>query len=384
MTEDQARERTGLLAEVAHQVIAAGQGTFLSDVLSAVAETRVVGKTLSQVDALCTRGVEHVKPAAVVTFGDVAEQWTSGVLARRYPDHVREKPGSVKQDIYRLNAHVLPLVKNVPVSSFTLDHADAVMRALTPMSAGSRRQVALLLHRVLALSVFPMRLREANPIPPKWAPRPAGEIAKQWLYPDEDAMLLGCTAIPLGYRVLYGFLAREGPRVSEALSLTTADVDLKRGVLTLDVNKTDDPRAWVLDVGVGKALEAWLKIWPGPSLFNVGVELNEGHLAKRFREHLALAGTTRPQLFAERTENRIPIRAHDLRATFVTLSLAHGKSETWVADRTGHRSSQMINKYRRAARTAAELGLPALTLMNEAIPELRERRLRLVSHQNSG
>jgi integrase len=37
-----------------------------------------------------------------------------------------------------------------------------------------------------------------------------------------------------------------------------------------------------------------------------------------------------------KTANRAQFRAHDLRGTFVTLALANGKSETWVADRTGH------------------------------------------------
>jgi hypothetical protein len=63
------------------------------------------------------------------------------------------------------------------------------------------------------------------------------------------------------------------------------------------------------------------------------------------------------------------MRAHDLRATFVTLALAAGRTETWVCDRTGHRSSQMVNRYRRAARSAAELRLGWLVPMDEAISE---------------
>ena len=53
-------------------------------------------------------------------------------------------------------------------------------------------------------------------------------------------------------------------------------------------------------------------------------------------------------------------------------ALANGRTETWVADRTGHKSSQMINAYRRAARTAAELRLGELVPLVEAIPELAE------------
>ena len=57
-------------------------------------------------------------------------------------------------------------------------------------------------------------------------------------------------------------------------------------------------------------------------------------------------------------------------ATMITIALAMGRSETWVADRTGHKSSTMINRYSRAARTAAELGLGDLTPLDVAIPEL--------------
>jgi len=56
---------------------------------------------------------------------------------------------------------------------------------------------------------------------------------------------------------------------------------------------------------------------------------------------------------------------HELRGTFVTISLANGKSESWIADRTGHRSSQMIARYKRTARTFAELHLGALALLHE-------------------
>ena len=104
-------------------------------------------------------------------------------------------------------------------------------------------------------------------------------------------------------------------------------------------------------------------------------------MADLLRDDLKLAGVTRAELY-ERSEVRMPIRAHDLRSTFVTLSLAAGRSETWVSDRTGHRSTQMISRYRRAARTAdeleigelartaSELGLGELVSMVETVPDL--------------
>jgi integrase len=79
----------------------------------------------------------------------------------------------------------------------------------------------------------------------------------------------------------------------------------------------------------------------------------------------------RDELFKS-SANRGQLRAHDLRATFVTLSLAAGKTESWIADRRGHTSSVMINRYRRAAGTANELGLGLLGPLHEAIPELSD------------
>ena len=69
----------------------------------------------------------------------------------------------------------------------------------------------------------------------------------------------------------------------------------------------------------------------------------------------------------------MPIRVHDLRATFVTLALANGRSEAWVSDRTGHRSSNMIRRYQRTARSATELGLGTLGPLDALIPELRAK-----------
>jgi hypothetical protein len=62
----------------------------------------------------------------------------------------------------------------------------------------------------------------------------------------------------------------------------------------------------------------------------------------------------------------------------VTLSLANGKTEAWVASRTGHRSSVMINRYRRAAQKVEELGLGELKPLDEAIPEMQSTALTIV------
>ena len=182
----------------------------------------------------------------------------------------------------------------------------------------------------------------------------------------------------LEYRPLWGVLAREGMREGEAFGLTWADVDLQRGAVRLDKNKSDDPRAWALNAGVVAALRVYRERYranaepASPVLVDpLGRPHNPGGMADLLRSQLVELGLhrERPELFTSTSERR-RMRVHDLRGTFVTVSLADGRSESWISDRTGHRGSQTIARYKRIARTCAELNLGELSSLNEAIPEL--------------
>ncbi len=313
------------------------------------------------------------------TLRELGRLWTSGELAREYPDHIRNKR-SAEDDSLRLERYVYPIIGDTLVADLTLDDAEAVMRNLpTGRAAATRRHVAQLLHRLLGIAVFPLRLIPTNPLPRGFLPRIGPGKAKSWLYPSEDARLLASPAVHLCWRMLYGFLNREGPRLSEAAALTWTALDLEHGSITLDENKTDDPRAWALSPGMAQALRAWRilrQAAQGPlsddSLVfvdEIGQPIGERKHADLFRDHLRAAGIDRAILF-ERSAARLPIRLHDTRATFITIALANGRTESWVQDRTGHKTSEMINRYRRAARTATELGLGELTPLDQAIPEL--------------
>ena len=108
---------------------------------------------------------------------------------------------------------------------------------------GTRRHYAQTIARVVALAVYPLRLIKLNPLPKGFMPKVGKAPAFSYLYPTEDAALLESPKVPLAYRMLWGFLAREGCRVSEAIQLRVElDVDLVRGAVKLDVNKTDDAR----------------------------------------------------------------------------------------------------------------------------------------------
>jgi len=300
-----------------------------------------------------------------ITVRQFGERWTGGELARMYPDHVRKK-ATADDDKCLLEQYVYPLIGSTPVRAVELSDGEKVMQAVPhTLSRARRRHVAQAMHRLLALAVYPAKLLRAHPFPRGFLPKLGGEKAKQYLYPDEDAKLMGCVHIPIDYRLFYGMLDREGMRLSEGRLLEWADIDLLRGVVRLDENKTDEPRSWVLDPGVVAALKRWREA--RPDLLRPFDGIDDHHPAARFRdEHLTLAGVDRPELF-ESTEARKRIRVHDLRATFVTVSLANGKTETWVQDRTGHKSTLMIARYRRAARTLAELALGPLQPLGDVL-----------------
>jgi integrase len=112
-------------------------------------------------------------------------------------------------------------------------------------------------------------------------------------------------------------------REGEAMSLIWSALDLERGVVTLDENKTDDPRAWALGTAVVRALQAWkkqhLKAHPDAKIFvdDTGEGLEGKPAAELLRADLPAAGVLRAELYI-RSATRLPVRVHDLRATFVT------------------------------------------------------------------
>jgi len=314
------------------------------------------------------------------TLEELAKLWTSGDLAAQFPDHVRpKKPLQMKNDerIFAWLSKVrLPDGSTFGarvVSELTLDDCDHVMGNLpkTAETPATRRAYAQALRKALVYAVYPLRLLASVPIPTGWLPSGSNDKAKAWLYPSEDFALMQCGKVSLVRRLFFGLLDREGMRTSEAMGLTWPDLDLDRGVVRLDSNKTNDPRSWVMGEDVTRALVAWKKLRgskanKSPRVFPAS-ELTR--LARRLRESLTIAGVTRPELTIPKA-GRLLLRAHDLRGSFVTLALATGRTEAWVTDRTGHRSSQMIYLYKRSSRTAAELGLGWFAPLDEAIPEL--------------
>lgn len=377
-TDEGAEVRAALIARAAEQLVAVGAGARLKALGTAIGKA-ATGEELEAARVAVARAVEEARratPASVVTVEQFAERWLSGELARTFPDHVKAIDHGDNRA--RLEMYVFPLIGGGPIAELSLEDGDRVMVTLpSQLSPAMRRHVAQCVYRLAHLAVYPAKVLAACPFPKGWLPRIGKPREAPYLYPAEDAKLLGCRDIPLRRRLAYGLLAREGFRPGELVGrrkgrearspMRWTTVDLAYGSVRLDQNKTERPRTWALDPGTTRALVAWHRGPPSADVYVIGWLPK---LADWLRADLKLAGVARPEL-AERNQWRRPLRAHDLRGTFITLSLANGKTESWVQDRTGHTSTLMIQRYRRAARTAAELELGPLLPLDEAIPELR-------------
>ncbi len=399
----------------------------LVDKLRAAGHERGIAKTLDTAAPLDDDGVRKLSrlidrvvdgkepapwelPALVVngeTFETFAKKYTSGDLAKLYPDHVATKRSS-STDASWLRKYVYPVIGSTPLAAITLDHFERVLREADDraktrrlrggktqqverkLSSRSRQAIGQGMRRVMALAVYPAKLIAQNPIPENAIPRVRSHKLGRWLYPAEDAKLLASKKVDLGRRLLFGFLVRLGWRKGEAIGgvlekktrhvppLTWGAIDLVAGVANLDKNKTDDPRMVPLGEDVVRALEAWKTMYPGKITDDAPVFVHSDgrphdrvKLAHDLRADLQAAGVDRRELFVS-TDTHDKIDVHDLRATFVTISLACDRSERWICDRTGHRSHAMIEKYRRPARAVAEIGLGAVAPLDQAIPELRK------------
>lgn len=326
--------------------------------------------------------------SAKMTFGEFAKLWTNNELAQRFRRRVKEVDQSENER--RLKKHVFPImfggrrIEDTPLDEFTLDHADHVLAQPT-LPEGSLRHVAQCMARVLRLAVYPTRLLDRSPFPPGWLPPPNKAKERSYLFPREESVLLGYTKCPLVRRVFFGFCVREGMRRENAVTLEWSNLSLElpngEALVVLDVTKNGRGGSWRLDPGTAEALRRWKRMCPSDRLVfptealprfrrrRAGQPMVVDHAAADLRAALKAGGVDRPKLY-EHGGNRLRLRLHDLRATFVTLALAKGETEDWVVRRTGHLSSAMVARYRRDAKTAEELNLGWLLPMHEVIPEL--------------
>jgi len=395
-TEVDAAERCTALAGMAARLRRARRVPQIVPLLEMGAKARVGASWQAvcvAVDDECGGGVRDRQTGATATLRNIIERWTKGELAKEFPDYVSRKR-SARRDV-ELAKHVPAEFLDLPLRAWTSETYHAVMRQLPPeLSSGSRRHVAQLLHRAFGLAVQPLQLLSVSPI--GRMPKIKREKLMATLLPRHPQALGGAVGkIDIGYRFLWCYLAETGWRLSQCTGkvekegpdgsdndvppLYWRDIKCERELAFLRQTKTTAAVEVPLDPDTLAALAAWRKLSTRPGdddpvfVTSDGVPIPYGHAAVTFREHLNLVGTTRetePDLFpeGEELESRLTVRAHDLRGLFVTVNLAQGRSDTWVMERTLHKTRSMVDLYRRKVAHFRKHGpiVPAIS----AVPEL--------------
>lgn len=368
---DEAIARAELVAVAADRLLSIGRRDLVKATAKQIAEASTpqrLARVQKTVDVILKKG--FVATSHDITFGQWATRYTSGDLARLYPDTVRGRDHS--DDVSRLNEYILKFVEDVPVVDFQLAHAQHVLAELPVMSEANRRQIAQIMGRLMHLAVNPGGLIKASPLPRGWLPKVTKRRYYSCLYPREEATFLAHAEIPEVFRLFCGVLDREGMRLSMLLDSDWwqwGDV----GTFTSTRTKTGDPHMVAVRPDTAEAMRAWRekqrragKASEKPFAGVLELVADRTKIAEYYRRALRLSGITREELFAS-TEFTGALRAHDMRATFVTVSLAEGRTETWIRDRTSHKSTAMIDRYRRTARQFVELDLGPLGNLGEVL-----------------
>lgn len=161
----------------------------------------------------------------------------------------------------------------------------------------------------------------------------------------EEHNLRDRTASPEEYRAIYQampshmqpvlVLMRElGMRVSEAVNLTSQQIDWKRRVIVLKAEHTKTKRQRLLPIN--QVIESALKgVAPGKDgrlFWHSGRPLNRHHLHDYFQVRCRQLGIR-------------GLWVHDLRGTFATDALERGYDRTLVRKLTGHASDAAFDRY---------------------------------------
>ena len=161
--------------------------------------------------------------------------------------------------------------------------------------------------------------------------------------PSQDVRAFLAVVDNVCLRAFFLVLLRTGIRLSEALALTMADVDLPESTLTISRGgKNGRGRIVYLADDARQALEKWLQErqdYPVKRLFFsfLSHSLSRGYVYTRFKGYLEEAGITRHY------------RVHDLRYTFATDLLNAGVPLSTLQELMGHANLIITQRYARVA-----------------------------------
>lgn len=374
-----ARARLADIVAMRDALVAVGRGAaaeLLMRKAAAVAnDPEKFNFAIAAANVVMTRPSETASEASskFSTWGALARAWCKQDLAALYPNAGYGKASGESTDEPRVE-FLCKYIADVPLATF---NDDDYWRAMRPARAHCKtdstfKAYAQVCRRVLKIAV---ELR----IIPAW---PLSAVCKlpivakssapvfPFLYPDEYVRLVRCPEIEIEWRVLWGFIVREGLRISEAFRIKwrhLSQLDNGRWLLDVPDSKTGRALNFVLNVGTGEVLEAFRRLRPdldGPFAWMKPTNLKKA--AERVRDHVAQSGTTRERLLFNDGRLR-RLREHDLRSTFVTWCKLAGVDNETISQHTGHESSTMIARYNRSKATIEHLGLPRYLPLDQAM-----------------
>jgi integrase len=386
--ERQAEEREPRMEAMARRLAASVKPTRALELLETAAtwasDDRKFRGVETVVDKVCREAGAVAAPVAnqAPTFWWVVDEWTSGRLHLDYQDDDNLKPKKARGHAITRAAleQFRPVLGTVPMADITNEQIQEAKKCIRAgLDPDTRRLYLIWLRMVFKLSVSPLGLIEVVPKEIRKVPKGKKRNLFWFLYPEEEATLIGCAKIPLAYRVLYAWLIRNGGRITETSLLDYAHLDLLRGRCTIEAEwtKTGRARYWSPETDVLRALTAWhaLDDAPGKTARVFHSPSNKsfapGTIIHRLRSDLLLAGLDRRELHVTSVGSR-RLRSHDFRTGFCTMARRRGMPDAWIMARSGHESVKELEQYAQLARDVEEQGMPAwYSAMDQSIPELR-------------
>lgn len=365
-------------------------------------EARAREKAAAYAERIRERGIVSVPQLASkpVRLRSKAQSETVEAYSLRWlAERERRGLASIATDRGRVSNHVLPVIGHVPIKEVRgedlralVADLDAKVQAGTfgwKTAARSWGLVTKLFADACGSKVEALRVRDDNPAAGVRGPDRGERKAKQWLFPSEATALLGCDDVPLRWRRLYALAAYLYLRPGELAALEWSDVQDEHGYVS--VHQALDMRTGKIKptktgitrkVPIPEALASLLVLMRaeasgGPVVQNEHPNKVSTHgfppledLASSLRDHLARAGVTRADLFADRPGTK-RITFYDLRATGITWEAIAGTEHLRIMQRAGHLNiTTTLGYVREAESIGVSVGEPFPPLPDSLAPSI--------------
>jgi len=366
-----ARQRLAQILAMRDALVLSGRGPearYLMEQAAAVA-----GDESKFAVALALAGrVSEIAPAVsgdYRTWAELARAWASGEARRVFSDVRIKFKKSADRDLQRIE-WLEQFIGDVPLATFgKAEYRKALAHLPERCKTNStRRQYGQIVLKVMRIA-HAAELIGSNPLADTEAPKVERDEQPFFtcIFPDELYRLLASELLPFEYRVLWGFMTIESPRIGKLPEVRWHHIERDGGGAISIESKNGDVLYWALSPGTLEALEELERRMPGlAGPFAWLTESGVNKAAKTLREHMTIAGNDRLALHESQGRRR-RLRAHDTRATFVVNAKRSGRNEEWIKERTGHTTSLMIEKYNRLLSVAEKKGWKPLGRLDEAL-----------------